>query len=213
MLPFMNSLFHRDYKTRTFEPYREEHYPAVRKLALDHLYKLVAFTPGVPSDAAFARNVLPCLTKEGCLVALEDGRPVGFVTYETGAKKPSTLWRSFAKVNHLAVDSLCQKKGHGEALLREALSRLESQGADFVTLRLTDLDLEKYYGRFGFRPQFTFRNGPEQFGEMLLKLGPEKSTSLKDRLVTKAAGQLPRFKAYGFLTVWFGTLLWFTRKD
>ncbi len=204
-----NSLFNREYTTRSVEPYRKEHLPAVRQLALDNLYKLVSLNPGVKLESAFARNVEPCLKPDNCLVALEDERLVGFVTYEKTPRTVSTLWRSLAEVHHLAVDSTLQKQGHGKVLLREALSRLEKDGVEGVTLRITDFTLERYYEKFGFRTQYLCKNGPEQFGGMFLALG-QKPASLKDRVVLRLASSLPRYKAYSIYVGMLSAMTWLT---
>ncbi len=191
-----NLLFNRSYTTRTVEPYKKEHYSTVRKIAYDHLPKLTSM---LGSDTTvFESQIKSLLQKDSCLVSLESSKPVGFLTYHKFKATPWTLWRKFAKIEHLAVDSTFEKKGHGQVLLNTALTKLEKEGINFVTLEITDLDLQKYYRRFGFRTQYSCQSKTNVYGIMIKSFEFQEKRTLSRRVLDQVAGQLPRIHSSFF---------------
>jgi mycothiol synthase len=84
---------------------------------------------------------------EGCFVAEEDGKVLGYVT--TVIDRESGVGR----ILNLGVDSACQGRGLGKALVTHALNYFESLGLPFSQIETTTTNQVgmKFYPAVGYR--------------------------------------------------------------
>ena len=66
-------------------PFSSEHKAAVKKIAMENLKYLVS-DARINSLKDFEAYVKPAITESTCLVSLEEGKPVAFITYGSRAK-------------------------------------------------------------------------------------------------------------------------------
>jgi GNAT superfamily N-acetyltransferase len=103
-------------------------------------------------------------------VAIEAGRVVGYYTLAYGSVEhesaPARIQKGLARhpipvivLARLAVDRVCQKRGLGKGLLKDALLRTlqaaEIAGLRAVLVHAKDEDARRFYIRFGFEPSPT----------------------------------------------------------
>ncbi len=79
-------------------------------------------------------------------VMLQDGRPVGFISYYKKKFYEGFIW-------FLAVDQAVRNKKYGQQLLQYTLDDLAKQGVKYVRLitRTTNYPAQAIYKKFGFR--------------------------------------------------------------
>lgn len=138
-------------------PYVLEHEPAVKKIALEHMPRLVdtwTFTQE-EYQKLYLSDVKPALEDTHCnpTVYICQGKPAGFITYSFSSPWYSKLFKHGilnAKIHHLAVDTTYKGQGYGSALLNHVLEDCKKKSVAKVSLVTTDPGLGSYYTRFGF---------------------------------------------------------------
>lgn len=81
------------------------------------------------------------------LVAESDAGVVGNIIFTFGSEADSGV--QIALLGPLAVAPTVHGQGHGSALVRAGLARMQASGAEMVCV----LGDPNYYGRFGFEPE------------------------------------------------------------
>lgn len=178
--------------------YKEEYYPAVLKIAMDNLPRLVSLEPHEDSSSRYAKRqqnklfsseVKPLLQAEHCIVSLAADTPVAFLTRSTSHWTPKTREKSIGYIEHLATDSAWRKSGHGSKLMNYALEQFEKEGVRFVRVSVTDRGLLQFYYKFGFKTDFDLPSKTNTYVSMMKKLGPPAESTAKraaDYLVMNA---------------------------
>ncbi len=147
-------------------PESAEDVPAIRAVT-------VAVFKGAPYSSGTEAAIVDALREAGALtlslVAEERGRIVGHVAFS-----PVTIngkaggWFGLGPVS---VEPAEQRRGIGQALIRDGLQRLKSKGAEGCVL----LGDPAYYGRFGFvsDPRLRYGDVPPEYVQRLSFTGAE----------------------------------------
>lgn len=143
-------------------PYKLSDLPAIKELVIelqDFERALAPYLmPGHEIVDAYTRRLIGrCRRNRGrILVAIEDGRAVGFVSVwcVTNSDIESRI-KSYAYVGDLCVKSACRRRGIGSALIAAAENFARESGQQFVFLNViaaNDAAL-KVYRQAGFREE------------------------------------------------------------
>lgn len=102
------------------------------------------------------------------LVAEDEGRVEGHIAFSPVTMTDGTA--GWYGVGPLSVDTACQKRGIGSALMREGLAKMERMGAKGCAL----VGDAHFYSRFGFKnvPQLVHEGIPQEFFLILPFAGP-----------------------------------------
>lgn len=147
--------------------YQPHHEKALKKIALDNIYHLTTWymaTRKNEHEGLVEGQVMSLLRSEQTnlnkKVFLENGKPVGFITYSVY----EPWYNRFLRLNlgpkatllHLAVDENFRAKGYGAALVKAALADCKSKSVSYIKLWAnTDEDLDRFYKKMGFREGYT----------------------------------------------------------
>lgn len=117
---------------------------AYELLPVDHLFG--GYDDGILDTAGRAKGA-------EILVAIEDDRVIGAVTYAADTSSPWSEWTEpgEAQFRLLAVDPAARGRGVGEALVRECMARAEANGQTIVIHTTPWMDAaRRMYNRLGF---------------------------------------------------------------
>lgn len=135
-------------------PLRPEDHDAVGALTVAAYADVEPATVGTGYDGEL-RDVAARSTGVEILVAEDDTRILGAVTYVPGPRSPAAEFTEddAAGIRMLAVATGAQRRGVGEALTRACVERARTQGRRQVILHSTDnmTAAHRLYLRLGFR--------------------------------------------------------------
>ena len=120
-----------------------------------------------PGYLAYIRDIAARAAACPTLVAVDDGRVIGGVTYVPGPGTPYSEAETAedAGIRMLAVDPAAQNRGAGRALVEACTARAREEGKKRIVLLTTEpmVAAQHLYERLGFRraPELDWRPEPD----------------------------------------------------
>ena len=120
-----------------------------------------------PGYLAYIRDIAARAAACPTLVAVDDGRVIGGVTYVPGPGTPYSEAETAedAGIRMLAVDPAAQNRGAGRALVEACTTRAREEGKKRIVLLTTEpmVAAQHLYERLGFRraPELDWRPEPD----------------------------------------------------
>ena len=168
-------------------PFSQEHLPEVKKIAFANMQRLAGDVWSDPGDM-FDGLISPNLTKEHCLVSLNKGKPVAFITYGS-VQNMITLGTRFGLIHQLATDVEFRQRNHAKNLMSGALERFREEKINYVALVINHLPLIPFYRPFGFKSAVTMQTKTNTYSRLVAIIDPEDtriSAFVLNRLIITA---------------------------